>query len=158
MTIFLLRTWAGKSHSWLTPTTSCSRPRAKRISVAEGSRETMRMGSLYHSNHERREHPVAREQEGPPSKEGGYKCAGCRSFRRRKTESFIEEVFFAHLLEGGEIGAPTGDDFFRGRVFPEEPDRLCVSDELEEFGGIELHGIELSKNSGDLEAHAHGVN
>src|SRR5713226_1351177 len=48
MTIFLVRTWAGKSHSWLTPTTSSSRPRAKRISVAEGRRETIRMPGMYH--------------------------------------------------------------------------------------------------------------
>src|SRR3989475_10962526 len=34
---------AGKSHSGLTPTTSSSRPRAKRISVALGSREAIRI-------------------------------------------------------------------------------------------------------------------
>src|SRR5260370_34977216 len=43
MTTHLSRTCAGKSHSWLTPTTSLSRPSAKRISVADGRRETTRM-------------------------------------------------------------------------------------------------------------------
>src|ERR1700722_15742388 len=40
-----IRQWrasAGKSHSKVTPTTSAPAPRAKRISVAEGGRETMR--------------------------------------------------------------------------------------------------------------------
>src|SRR5580698_6477806 len=33
----------GKSHSWLTPTISSSSPRANKISVADGSKETMRI-------------------------------------------------------------------------------------------------------------------
>ncbi len=36
------RASAGVSHSKVTPTTSSPAPRAKRISVVEGSRETMR--------------------------------------------------------------------------------------------------------------------
>src|SRR2546428_5757500 len=38
------RTARGKSHSGETPTTSSPRPRAKQISVAEGSSETIRIG------------------------------------------------------------------------------------------------------------------
>ena len=46
MTTRLPRVCAGKSHSWLTPTTSSPRPSANNISVAEGRRETMRMLKL----------------------------------------------------------------------------------------------------------------
>src|SRR6266446_6462901 len=49
MTTRLLRACGGKSHSWLTPTTSRSKPSANRISVAEGSKETIRMGEMYHT-------------------------------------------------------------------------------------------------------------
>src|SRR3954470_11674750 len=35
----------GKSHSWVTATTSSPAPRAKSVSVADGTRETMRMAS-----------------------------------------------------------------------------------------------------------------
>src|SRR5437870_890667 len=50
MTTVFVRACAGKSHSWLTPTTSRSNPSANRISVADGSSETIRMPKLYHWN------------------------------------------------------------------------------------------------------------
>src|SRR5437763_1475932 len=43
MTTGLVRACGGKSHSWLTPTMSQSKPSANRISVADGSSETMRI-------------------------------------------------------------------------------------------------------------------
>src|SRR5260370_34339978 len=43
MAAVFVRACGGKSHSWLTPTISRSKPRAKRISVADGSSETIRM-------------------------------------------------------------------------------------------------------------------
>src|SRR5260370_5188157 len=43
MTTVFVRACAGKSHSWLTPTISRSSPSANRISVADGSSETIRI-------------------------------------------------------------------------------------------------------------------
>src|SRR5260370_38051148 len=43
MTTGLVFACGGKSHSWLTPTISRSKPRAKRTSVADGSSETISM-------------------------------------------------------------------------------------------------------------------
>src|SRR5260370_17038815 len=43
MTTDLVFACDGKSHSWLTPTISRSNPSAKRISVADGSNDTIRM-------------------------------------------------------------------------------------------------------------------
>src|SRR5260370_31963611 len=43
MTTVFVRARAGKSHSWLTPTISRSSPSANRISVAEGSSDTIRI-------------------------------------------------------------------------------------------------------------------
>src|ERR1700674_1896558 len=43
MTTVFVQAFGGKSHSWLTPRISRSKPSAKRISVADGSSETMRM-------------------------------------------------------------------------------------------------------------------
>src|SRR5262252_7417613 len=48
ITIVLVRARGGKSHSWLTPTISRSKPRAKRTSVAEGNKETTLMRGIYH--------------------------------------------------------------------------------------------------------------
>src|SRR4051812_13129459 len=39
-------TSAGQSHSWVTPTSSSPRPSAQTISVADGSRETIRICGL----------------------------------------------------------------------------------------------------------------
>src|SRR5215468_888533 len=49
MTTRLVRACAGKSHSCETPTISRSKPSAKRISVADGRRETIRIGEAYHN-------------------------------------------------------------------------------------------------------------
>src|SRR6266436_3369756 len=43
ITTGFVRAFGGKSHSWLTPTISRSSPSANRISVADGSSETMRI-------------------------------------------------------------------------------------------------------------------
>jgi hypothetical protein len=44
VTLGSLRTEGGKSHSWVTPTSSFSSPRAQTISVALGRSETILMG------------------------------------------------------------------------------------------------------------------
>jgi hypothetical protein len=49
ITTRLLRACAGKSHSWLTPKISLSRPSANSISVADGRSETIRISRLYHT-------------------------------------------------------------------------------------------------------------
>src|SRR6266849_2842559 len=49
MTTGFVRARGGKSHSWLTPTTSRSKPSANRISVADGSNETTRIPRIYHT-------------------------------------------------------------------------------------------------------------
>src|SRR5713101_4111451 len=43
MTTGFVRAHGGKSHSWLTPTISRSKPSANKISVADGSSDTIRM-------------------------------------------------------------------------------------------------------------------
>jgi hypothetical protein len=48
MTTGFVRARGGKSHSWLTPTISGSKPSAKRISVADGSSDTILMRAMYH--------------------------------------------------------------------------------------------------------------
>src|ERR1700744_1663405 len=45
VTLGRFRASAGKSHSCVTAATSEPRPRAKRVSVADGTRETMRMAA-----------------------------------------------------------------------------------------------------------------
>src|SRR6266481_3673453 len=97
MTTGLVRAGGGKSHSWLTPTISRSNPSAKRISVADGSNDTIRiMGTTL-----------------------------TQLWRRL----FVEEIFAADLVG--------------------------VSDEQQEFLGIELLRIESVQNHGNLQAHAH---
>src|SRR5712671_6300722 len=60
MTTRLLRACGGKSHSWLTPTISWSKPSANRISVAEGSSETIRMDKMYHTQLQGKEKKLKR--------------------------------------------------------------------------------------------------
>src|ERR1700682_5129664 len=103
MTMRLVRTCSGKSHSWLTPTISWSKPSANRISVADGSSETMRMRGTLPQESKWRE----RQRVGA----NFSKCA-------IKGEAlFVQEVFAAEMIEGIELGVPAGDYFFRCDAF-----------------------------------------
>src|ERR1700693_4911966 len=122
MTTRLVRAAGGKSHSWLTPTTSRSKPRANRISVAEGRRETMRITRDDFSISgaaERKERPARFARESVESRSLGP-AQDDRSFwpvPASTDELLVEEIFVADGVEGVEIGGPAGHDLIRGDSF-----------------------------------------
>src|SRR5260370_32911204 len=61
----------------------------------------------------------------------------------------------ADLLERRQGVGPTCDDFFRSYASLQLLDGFGVSDEQQEFLGIELLRIEPMQNHGNLQAHAH---
>jgi len=61
----------------------------------------------------------------------------------------------ADLLERRQAVGPTCDDFFRSYASLQLLDGFGVSDEQQEFLGIELLRIEPMQNHGNLQAHAH---
>src|SRR5712664_34661 len=125
MTTGLVFACGGKSHSWLTPTISRSKPRAKRTSVADGSSETIRMTNATLAQF----------------------C--CRLL--------VQKIFAADLVEGSQSGGPAGGDFFRSCASLQLLDGVGVSDEQQEFLGIELLRIEFLQDGGDFHSHAHGA-
>src|ERR1700730_13059244 len=113
----------GKSHSCLTPTISRSNPSAKRISVADGSNDTICiMGTIL-----------------------------TQLWRRL----FVEEIFAADLVGGGERSGLAVDDLLGCCASLQLLDGVGVSDEQQKFLGIELLRIEFVQNHGNLQAHAH---
>src|SRR5260370_33895946 len=63
----------------------------------------------------------------------------------------------ADLLERRQAVGPTCDDFFRRYASLQLLDGFGVSDEQQEFLGIELLRIEPMQNHGNLQGHAHGA-
>ncbi len=70
---------------------------------------------------------------------------------------FVEEIFLANLVEGGKVGCPTRDDFFRRNTFLQETNGFRVSGKEKEFGEIEVLGIKLLQDYRDLELCANGT-
>src|ERR1700722_19517435 len=96
MTTVLERAAGGKSHSWLTPTTCWSRPRAKRISVADGSSETIRIGCMRGLYHSARAGAIYRENIA-----GGFcrKRPALAATRRRSPRALPRPLIFAQFLD-----------------------------------------------------------
>src|SRR6266849_1281363 len=145
--MFFVLARGGKSHSWVTPTISWSNPRANRISVADGSRETMRMSEMYHN-------------------QGRIRGVGLSEFRSSRTRplttgtaagSFVEQVFTPHLVKSRKLRGPTADDLRRRHIALELADSLRIPGQQKKFRGIELRGIFALKDGGDFEANAHGT-
>src|SRR6266849_6672605 len=86
MTTRLVRACGGKSHSWLTPTSSRSKPRAKRISVAEGI-ETGEVGG-----------PVGDDLVG---RDAGLELAGGFGVADEEQQLFRVEFVGIQLFEDG---------------------------------------------------------
>src|SRR5882757_11265844 len=115
----------GKSHSWLTPTISRSNPSAKRISVADGSNDTIRM----------------------------TKATLTQLCRRL----FVQEVFAAGLVEGGQGRRPACHYFFGRCAGLQLLDGVGVSDKRQEFFGSELFRVQLLQDGGDFQTRTHGA-
>src|SRR5277367_5182554 len=117
MTTRLERAAAGKSHSWLTPTTSRSKPMAKSISVAEGNRDTIRMRRDFSTKGKRKN------------------SARASSFRNRCTAHrirgrlLVKIILATECVEIVELARPTGDDLFRRRAFLQLANGVGVGDQ-----------------------------
>src|SRR5438309_1947590 len=150
MTTRLVLADGGKSHSWLTPTTSRSSPSAKRISVADGNKETMRIGRLYHK-------PQTRAAASRPPAVGrmttreGLHCLPFESL-------LVQEISAANGVVGGKIVRPTRLNPLGRNTFLQLPNGLRISGQQQKLRRIELIRIKLSQNCRDLQPQPHRPN
>src|SRR5258708_26618242 len=121
MTTRLLRACSGKSHSWLTPTTSRSKPSANRISVADGSSETIRISKMYHTG---------MLEEGETTSHSAYSASLRYAFLLLlSVPLFVQDILLPQLLKRAELRIPALHDLFRRHILLQFPYGLIVANE-----------------------------
>src|SRR6266404_3132227 len=135
MTTRFVRAGGGKSHSWLTPTTSRSRPSAKRISVADGSSETIRITKMYHA--------ILNSGSASSCRGTGHPCPSQSLPLDLIFALFVEEILLPQRIKRVEIGVPAVHDFLRRRAALQLAYCLRIADKRQEFFRIKFIRIHL---------------
>src|SRR5438445_9376004 len=130
MTTRRFRACSGKSHSWLTPTTSRSKPSANRISVADGSSETIRITKMYHA--------ILNSGSASSCRGTGHPCPSQSLPLDLIFALFVEEILFPQRFKCAEIGVPALHDFLRRRAGLQLAYCLRTADKRQQFFRIKF--------------------